>query len=50
MFLLAFAIHFIYIIFPLQVVEDVTPILYTSPEPKVGLTSIWITQTQSGPL
>ena len=37
-FLLAFAIHFIEITFPLQVVEDVTPILYTSPEPKVGLT------------
>ena len=37
-FLLAFAIHFIEITFPSQVVEDVTPILYTSPEPKVGLT------------
>lgn len=36
-FSLAFAIHFIEITFLSQVVEDVTPILYTSPEPKVGL-------------
>ena len=37
-FLPPFSIHFIKITFPSQVVEDVTPILYTSPEPKVGLT------------
>lgn len=37
-FLPPFSIHFIEITFPSQVVEDVTPILYTSPEPKVGLT------------
>ena len=50
-FLLAFSIYFIEITFPLQVVEDVTPILYTSPEPKVGLTKcLGRTQTQSDPL
>ena len=50
-FLLAFTIHFIEITFPSQVVEDVTPILYTSPEPKVGLTKCpGRTQTQSDPL
>lgn len=48
-FLLAFAIHFIEITFPLQVVEDVTPILYTSPEPKVGLTKYLKDSSSNGP-
>ena len=37
------------IIFALQVVEDVTPILYTSPEPKVGLTKYLKDSSSKGP-
>ena len=48
-FLLAFTIHFIVITFPSQVVEDVTPILYTSPEPKVGLTKYLKDSSSKGP-
>ena len=48
-YLLAFAIHFIKITFPSQVVEDVTPILYTSPEPKVGLTKYLKDLSSKGP-
>ena len=48
-FLLAFTIHFIEITFPSQVVEDVTPILYTSPEPKVWLTKYLKDSSSKGP-
>ena len=48
-FWLAFAIHFSKITFPSQVVEDVTPILYTSPEPKVGLTKYLKDPNSNGP-
>lgn len=48
-YLLAFSIHFIKITFPSQVVEDVTPILYSSPEPKVALTKYLKDLSSKGP-